>query len=357
MSTLIAEQESLETKRSGIFVISLDFELYWGVRDKRTIEEYQQNLAGTSPAILALLKLFDECEIHATWATVGFLFFESREELINGLPASKPQYLNDKFSPYHCLHGLGGNETEAPFHYAPSMIKMIASFPHQEIGTHTFSHYYCLEKGQDLNTFRDDLDAAMRVARKRNLHLESLVFPKNQFNSEYIAVCKEMGVTAYRGNGSPPIYSAQCNEKQSFCRKGLRLLDSYFDISGHNSHDLDEINGHSPFNIPASRFLRPYSRRLKILEPLRLRRIQSELTYAAREKLVYHLWWHPHNFGVNLAENMSFLRKILEHYANLREVYGMKSLNMGEMAQLLLIRAQNNLIFLGSFLCYGYENP
>ena len=23
----------------------------------------------------------------------------------------------------------------------------------------------------------------------------------------------------------------------------------------------------------------------------------SDLTYAARQGLAYHLWWHPHNFG------------------------------------------------------------
>lgn len=52
--------------------------------------------------------------------------------------------------------------------------------------------------------------------------------------------------------------------------------------------------------IPA--ILRPYSAALKSLEPLKLKRITSELDCAAQEGLIYHLWWHPHNFGVNLEK-------------------------------------------------------
>ncbi|MCL1475463.1 hypothetical protein, partial [Argonema antarcticum] len=43
-------------------------------------------------------------------------------------------------------------------------------------------------------------------------------------------------------------------------------------------------------------------------------------------------YWHPHNFGVDLDQNISFLRKILEHYKYLQESYKMESLNMGEIA-------------------------
>jgi hypothetical protein len=69
-----------------------------------------------------------------------------------------------------------------------------------------------------------------------------------------------------------------------------------------------------------------------MFEPLRLHRIKRDLTEAARKALFFHLWWHPHNFGVNMAANLAFLRKILEHYRSLNDIYGMESLNMGEMA-------------------------
>ena len=60
--------------KSGIFTVSLDFELYWGLRDTTTINEYEANLKGVKIAIERILELFDKYDIHATWATVGFLF-------------------------------------------------------------------------------------------------------------------------------------------------------------------------------------------------------------------------------------------------------------------------------------------
>ncbi len=69
------------TFKKGIFTVSLDFELYWGFRDKRNIREYEENLKGVEKAIEGTLDLFDKYDIHATWAIVGFLFAQDIEEL------------------------------------------------------------------------------------------------------------------------------------------------------------------------------------------------------------------------------------------------------------------------------------
>ena len=65
----------------GKFVISLDFELMWGVRDKKTIESYGQNILGVREAIPAMLNAFDKYGINATFSTVGFLFAKNKKEL------------------------------------------------------------------------------------------------------------------------------------------------------------------------------------------------------------------------------------------------------------------------------------
>jgi len=49
----------------AFFVVSLDFELLWGVRDKRTIADYGANMLGVRRAIPAILDLFDERPISA----------------------------------------------------------------------------------------------------------------------------------------------------------------------------------------------------------------------------------------------------------------------------------------------------
>jgi hypothetical protein len=57
------------------------------------------------------------------------------------------------------------------------------------------------------------------------------------------------------------------------------------------------------------------------------------MTYAARNNLLYHLWWHPHNFGKDQEQNFAFLRDILSHYQKLNQDYGFTSITMGGLAE------------------------
>ena len=76
---------------AGNFVISLDYELMWGVRDHATRESYGPNVLGGREAIPAMLDLFHRRGIRATWATVGALLCESKDELLARARACRPQ--------------------------------------------------------------------------------------------------------------------------------------------------------------------------------------------------------------------------------------------------------------------------
>ena len=86
----------------GIFVISLDFELFWGVSDG-DIDQYIDNLYGVPIAVKHILNAFDKYKIHATWATVGFLFFESKKELVKFMPSKLPEYIDKSLDPYNFI--------------------------------------------------------------------------------------------------------------------------------------------------------------------------------------------------------------------------------------------------------------
>src|SRR5664279_2599614 len=126
----------------GTFVVSLDFELYWGVRHIVSLEDYRDNLLGVRQVVPLLLSIFAEYGIHATWATVGFLFFETKEELLAALPTEWPQYADERLNPYRVLDDLGNDEDADPFHFAGTLVRQIARADGQELATHTFSHYY-----------------------------------------------------------------------------------------------------------------------------------------------------------------------------------------------------------------------
>lgn len=317
---------------NGAMVISLDFELYWGLKDKRSLTKYGENILGARDAIPAILELFERYQIHATWATVGLLFAESKSEIEYFSPNKKPKYINLNLSPYHSINKVGYNEGSDPYHYGYSLIKKINMYSGQELATHTFSHYYCLEKGQTQEDFRDDIKSALDIAKKKiGAGLCSLVFPRNQFNQSYLTACQQEGIKTYRGNQKSWLYRARSNSQESIFRRILRLTDAYLNISGHHLFYIDITKKELIMNIPASRFLRPYSTKLRLIEPLKTHRIMAGLKNAAKKKAFFHLWWHPHNFGKNMKQNLQVLEEILKHHKKLRSKYNFNSLNMKEI--------------------------
>ena len=110
-------------------------------------------------------------------------------------------------------------------------------------------------------------------------------------------------------------------------------MDSYINITGYHCYEYEKFSELPLFNIPSSRFLRPYSPKFALLEGLRLLRIKNAMTYAAKNNLLFHLWWHPHNFGINCNENIIFLEKILIHYEFLNKKYQFQSVTMDELSQ------------------------
>jgi hypothetical protein len=325
----------MNMNNSGIFTISLDFELFWGVKNHNSLAKYGQNILGERIAIPAMLQAFKEHHVSVTWATVGFLFFNEKESLLSNLPSKKPSYSIPHLSSYFEIEKIGKNEREDPYHFGKELLELISSFPGQEIATHTFSHYYCLEKGQTIEQFEDDIFAAIKTGERNGFKIVSLVFPRNQLNSNYLEVCRKLGIKCYRGNESSWIYKARNLKENVLFKRAFRLLDSYLNLSGHNTYKLDIIAQNFPYNIPSSRFLRPYSSSLKLLESLRLKRIKDGMLYAAQNNSVYHIWWHPHNFGKDIKQNMEVLNTILEYYTKLKAEYNMQSMNMRDIAEKL----------------------
>jgi peptidoglycan/xylan/chitin deacetylase (PgdA/CDA1 family) len=316
---------------NGILVISLDFELFWGVWDVTTKEKYGPHIIGVKNVIPGLLNLFSNYQVKATFATVGILFAKNKEELQAFIPAVKPSYNDLNYNVYkNELGTTGQNHTDDPYHFGYDLFELIKQSDH-ELATHTFSHYFCLEAGQTAKEFDADIKAAVKIAAAKNIELSSLVFPRNQINESYLPVLADNGIKVYRGNPESWIYKPRMFSAEVPLIRLCRLLDTYLPVSGSNSFLIKKTEG-LPVNIPASRFLKPYNKNLAWLEKLKLKRIMKEMTHAAKNKELYHLWWHPHNFGVNTSENMENLTVLLKHYRLLHAKYGFANLTMKEAA-------------------------
>jgi peptidoglycan/xylan/chitin deacetylase (PgdA/CDA1 family) len=324
----------MSMREPGAFVVSLDFELYWGMRDVVTLEDYRANLEGSPMAIRRMLDVFEQREIHATWACVGLLFAKNAQEARRFTPRVQPSYRARELSPFPALE-LELVDEQPHCYFAPELIAAIGARPHQEIGTHTFSHYYCNEVGQTPEQFDADLAAAVAIAEQSGVRLRSLVFPRNQTNLDYLPILARHGITSYRGLTANWAFEHSDSQLGTIVRRGARLADNYAPLCPGSPTvpfgRAERLRG-TPVNIPGSRFLRPYNPRLRHLDPLRLHRMQTEMTHAAEAGHIYHLWWHPHNFGVHTSENLRILDRLLEHADVLRRRFGLRSMNMGELA-------------------------
>lgn len=310
----------------GIFIISLDFELMWGNIESWTVDGYgKTHVANVRKVILRMLELLQQWHVKATFDIVGLIMQKHGDVEI---PSVVPSYTKKLLSPYeNIINNI--NKKDEHLYFAPDIIDTLKSSPYVEIGTQTYCHYYCQEEGQTIEQFDADLEMACKVARQHGITLKSIVFPRNQVSEEYLEICRKYGLTSYRGNAKR-YYDTPHSFLGRYKNRLLRILDSYVNIGGYTSYHINSSNSEM-LNISASRFLRPYSHKLFFLEKLKLNRIKKEMMHAAQHNEIYHLWWHPHNFGRNIKQNFEMLEKILAYFNKLHKEYGMESMTMTDI--------------------------
>lgn len=315
------------SKARSEFVISLDFELIWGVRDHLSREAYGQNILGARRAIPAMLDLFARHDIACTWATVGMLFARNRSELLDMLPPPelRPGYTDPRLSNYAYLDEVGENEKDDPFAFGADLIARIADTPRQEIASHTFGHVYALEPGMTVDAYRADLVAAVEAADARGYTVRSIVFPRNQYDAATIEAARSCGIAFWRGNRGGSLYAPRPGRDETRTFRAMRLADSVLSVTQGDSYQISQAE---PGNRPASAFLRPPGGRLGPAHRLHVARLMQRMTDAARDGRGFHLWWHPHNFGADVETSMALLEQLIEHFRHLSDRYGMVSQGM-----------------------------
>ena len=325
---MVKKNTAPKKNETGGLVITLDFELLWGIFDKVNHLDKLEYFKATRLVIPKILNLFNKYNIRCTWAVVGMLFNESWEEWDSNIPSEIPGYHNPKLSAYDYGNSIKSKETEI-LCFAPNLIRQIQETKGQEIGTHTYSHYYCLEPGQTLISFKADLLKAIELGGKKSIKTKSLVFPRNQYNTDYLAVCDELGLKNVRSN--PENWYWNNTQESGLLEKMFRTGDAYAGPKD-KSYLQDNIN-YVTENIKsqkASRLLRPFTNN-RFQEKLKLTRIKAEILKAAKSKEIYHLWWHPHNFGYNPDENLQTLEEVLKYFKTCENKYGFTTNTMDEL--------------------------
>lgn len=317
---------------SGRLIISLDFELMWGVRDHRSIAEYGDAVLGAREAIPRMLSLFEAYGIRATWATVGFLFARNRAELFDHAPVIRPDYVSERASPYAFAEcGLGHDERDDPWHFGRSLVERIGDTPGQEIATHSFSHFCCLEPGHSREAFAADIAAAFSIMESAGHVPRSMVFARNQYDTESARTAAAAGIKVFRGNPGGFVAKPRPRSEKSLPIRAMQLAEDVFPFAGRNrALDANALGG--LVNVHANRFLRPSIGKYALLSRMHLRKVRAEMRRAAAEGDAFHLWWHPHNFGRNTESGLRQLEDICREYRALNSAFGFASVTMVEEA-------------------------
>lgn len=292
-------------------VISIDFEMRWGVHDicGSNIDLYRKNLENSRPAVISTLNMFKERNIRATWATVGALALNDWNEYFSYNPPI-PNYTNKKLK---ILDSYSQIDPKGLFHFAPDLVKSIVETEGQELGSHSFSHLYFLEEGITEKDFLEDALLVKKIFEKKfKSSPVSIVFPRNQIN--FIKNFHNSNLMIYRS--IPDLYSYN-----STLRKIINLYKIFSPIiSGPFNHNNISSTGNFfiRFNLP------------NLLWNLQLKKIKNKLINLRNGENL-HIWWHPHNVGVNLKKGLDRFEQLFDLIANEISFNDLGSCNMKDL--------------------------
>jgi len=288
----------------GYFVISLDVEFAWGRIDNPQQKEFYPLLEKTSEVIKRLRVLFDLYNIPVTWACVGRLIEDPNNatpayssELSRYFPKINSQTIYSSKTPL--------NDVDNSFINRPDILIEIqqAKVAH-EIATHTYNHMFFNEV-LDKSLIEEDLKAVTNLHSKIKHPAKSIIFPKNQEN--HFDLIKAAGIENYRGETVE-----RFGYLPPFFKKIARQLDAFLPVSPATVLPYTGPNG--LVNIPGTKLFATSHLGFKKHYPVNMLAIKSinGLKRAIRRKEVFHIWWHPFNFGFKTEEHFHALEKVLE---------------------------------------------
>ena len=298
-------------------------------------------LIASRDVVTTLAERFVARNVRATWATVGPALRLDLGRGASAHPVTSPQLRRPELDPY--AETFGPDEHGDPLHLAGSLVDRLCELNGQEIASHTFSHFYCLERGPDAAAFAADLAAAQSRGGPPRL------------------------ATQVAGAAAQPVARRLCRSRarcriRMHPRPATRLGQSIATRRGHQpagagrpfGHDLCRTRAahlrlgraHDPSglcDVPASTFLRPFRPATRSLEKLQYHRLVAGLRDAARRGRVLHVWWHPQNFVTDPPANYTLLERLLDEFDRLRVSDGLQSLSMGDVNDAVTGRALRRL--------------
>jgi len=312
----------------GVFTLSLDFELIWGTLDLFGPERFRRACEFERAVVIdTLLSLLSEHEISATWCALGHLFLPScqREGGMAHPEIVRPRHAWVHQDWFH--HDPCRDEAAEPVFYGRSLLERIRACPvPQEIGSHGFSHAIFGDAGCSRESAQSELLACVRAAREMGIVPRSFAFPRNRVG--HLDLLPGHGFSCYRGPG-PRWY-----ERRSAPGGLDRLAHLAAVVAAIRPPVVSpRFVREGLWDIPGSMIYFPmHGARRYIPLSARVRRAKKGLRSAARQRKVFHLWFHPTNLADEPERMFAGLREILRAAADLRRRGDLDIEPMGALA-------------------------
>ncbi len=318
----------MKNKEIGALVISLDFELFWGIADIGDIKSWEKEIQKVYEIVPRTLALFEKYGIHATWATVAGIMLENKNELYEYLPQKLPQQTEEIIQKFNFEDE--NNSIPSFMLFGQELVDRIKNAVNQEIGTHTFTHYYCSKQSSNTQDFKNELETASLIMEKKGYgKCKTVVFPRNQVSQKYVSAMPN-NIRIYRGSISG--FIDKIKKKNKLIGTIIWYFDHYIPLQ-NSTYSISKVYENGIFNIKLSRLFKAYKDKYRFAEKLKIKRYIREMEYAAKHRKIYHICWHPHNFSTFTEKNFEQLEELLKKFGELNKKYGMLSMNMYELAR------------------------
>jgi len=284
----------------GVFCISIDVELAWGIRHRAGPALLRLVLDHDRAITRRLLGLFEHFEIPVTWAVVGQLLVEERDTRLAPGP-------------------------DALWH-APELIEEIRmARPGHEIASHSFTHADFTAIDEAAAAL--ELDSAVRAHAARGLDVRTFVYPWNRI--AHTGLLAGRGVRIYRGaDAGLPRVAARAGR---VVHRAVNLVDKMLPVPPSVVAPAD--NGSSLVELPGSMLLISRAGLRRAVRPaLVAAKSRMGLRRAAATGRCFHLWFHPSNFYHQAEAQFAILTGILREAASLRDAYRLDVRTLGSFA-------------------------
>jgi len=291
--------KKINSNTPGIFLLSLDTELIWGIYYGGYADYYKKHLENWRVNIKRLIALLEQYQIKATWAFVGHLFLD-RCEKVNGI--THPDVLDLGYSNTYenwRFFDPCSDIQKHPYWYGKDVLELVKSMsPRQEIDSHTFFHTIMDDPACTPEVARSEIKKCMDIAKTEGVKISTIVFPRNRL--AHLNVVREFGISAYR------------EAERVFFRNWPHFFRRVFLFFQHllaitpPLYRLKELQRKEGLlGIPSSLPLLNYNGIIKgriIPSRVRFLRAKKGIESAIKKRAIFHLYFHP--FDLESSEQM-----------------------------------------------------